>query len=148
MISALSNHQQPWQRRGMGVPAPSIEGANGGHSVPPHQFPVFLFCKAQLSNLRANLESPLAKCARAVRAKACRASLVTVTLRTHSGLEPKTPKFPVASSSGDHTALGVLVQANMLFQLLLWVSVLLWIRLRNLFYIWEGCGQSNLYNLV
>lgn len=90
------------------MPAPLTEGANGGCSVPPHQFPVFLFCKAQLSNLRANLESPLAKCARAVRAKACRTLLVTVSLSTHSGLELKTPKFPVASSPGDDTALDVL----------------------------------------
>lgn len=130
------------------MPAPSIEGANGGHSIPPHQFPVFLFCKAQLSNLRANLESQLEKCARAVRAKACRTLLVTVTLSTHSRLELKIPKFPVASSPGDHTTLNVLGQANMLFQLLLRVSVLLWIGLRNLFCIWEGHGQSNLYNLV
>lgn len=66
----------------------------------------------------------------------------------NSDLELKTPKFPVASHLGDQTALSILGQANILFQLLLWVSLLLWKRLRNVFCVWEGCGQTDLYNQI
>lgn len=117
LVSALSEHKPPWQRRWTGLPAPAVEGAHG-RPFAPNQFPVFLFCKTQFSNLRADLESPLAKSLWAVRAKACRTLLVTVSLLSHSGLEQKTPKFPVAYLPGDHTTLSVLGQANM-FQLLL-----------------------------
>lgn len=53
----------------------------------------------------------------------------------------KIPRFPVAYFPGDHTTLSVLGQANM-FQLLPLLCMLQWIRLRNVFYVWEGCGQS------
>lgn len=74
----------------------------------------------------------------AVRIKACETLLVTVLLLSHRGLELKIHKFPGACHPGDHTTLNVLGQANM-FQLLLCVTTL---RLRNVFYVWEVCGQS------
>lgn len=95
----------------MGLPAPVVEGAHG-RPFAPNQFLVFLFCKTQFSNLRAKLESPLAKCVWAVKTKACRTLLVTVSLLSHSGLELKIPKFPVAYLPGDHTTLNILGQAN------------------------------------